>query len=410
MQKQKALKDRLKSTGLLEQQHQEQQHHREEKRKRSKGEELLAKGKEGHDELAVMDRRLAAPTKPKAKKPQKGALQFYQSGEVQAAVDEDRRKRRLYGLEEPERPEQAAEEAEEGPAGRIAEPPPEVEWWDKPLLQNGTYGDVQSGTSNLKESRMTIYVEHPVPLQPAGEKPPPEPQPLKLTKKEQRKLRKQRREARQRERQDLIRQGLMEPPKPKVKISNLARVMGADGAMDPTSIEQEVRQQEEERRRAHEDRNLARQLTPAERREKTQRKMFDPDPVDTYVSVYRLDSVKDGKQRFKIEVNAKQNRLTGVCLSCDRFVAVIVEGCNKSQKRFSKLMLRRIDWGEDNRCIKAWEGSISGPIFSRFTYEERSTASAARKFLQEKGVAHYFDICERAVQAVPSQVKEVQDG
>jgi hypothetical protein len=38
------------------------------------------------------------------------------------------------------------------------------------------------------------------------------------------------------------RQGLLEPPKPKVKISNLMRVLGEQAVLDPTAIEQEVRQ------------------------------------------------------------------------------------------------------------------------------------------------------------------------
>lgn len=38
------------------------------------------------------------------------------------------------------------------------------------------------------------------------------------------------------------RQGLLEPPKPKVKISNLMRVLGEEAVLDPTAIEQEVRE------------------------------------------------------------------------------------------------------------------------------------------------------------------------
>lgn len=50
------------------------------------------------------------------------------------------------------------------------------------------------------------------------------------------------------------RQGLLEAPKPKVKISNLMRVLGAESAADPTAIEQEVRKQMQERQAAHDDR------------------------------------------------------------------------------------------------------------------------------------------------------------
>jgi hypothetical protein len=41
--------------------------------------------------------------------------------------------------------------------------------------------------------------------------------------------------------------GLLEPPKPKVRIANLARVLGAEAAADPTAIEKEVRKQMAER-------------------------------------------------------------------------------------------------------------------------------------------------------------------
>lgn len=47
--------------------------------------------------------------------------------------------------------------------------------------------------------------------------------------------------------QDLIRQGLLEPPKPKVKLSNMMRVLGSEATADPTAVEAQVRQQMEDR-------------------------------------------------------------------------------------------------------------------------------------------------------------------
>lgn len=64
---------------------------------------------------------------------------------------------------------------------------------------------------------------------------------------ERKKLRTQRRLEREKEKQELIRQGLLEPPKPKIRISNMMRVLGSEAAADPTAIEQEVRQQMLER-------------------------------------------------------------------------------------------------------------------------------------------------------------------
>ena len=143
-----------------------------------------------------------------------------------------------------------------GTGGEVA-----AEWWDAALLVDGaSYG------GDVLREKITLYVEHPVPLAPpaGAEAPAPAPQPLKLTKAEQKKLRTQRRVAREQEKQEMIRQGLLEPPKPKVKISNLMRVLTDTAAADPTAIEKEVRAQMAERAEAHEDRNLARALTPAD--------------------------------------------------------------------------------------------------------------------------------------------------
>ena len=43
------------------------------------------------------------------------------------------------------------------------------------------------------------------------------------------------------------RQGLLEPPKPKVKIANLYRVLGEQAVADPTAMEREARKQMAER-------------------------------------------------------------------------------------------------------------------------------------------------------------------
>ena len=112
----------------------------------------------------------------------------------------------------------------------------------------------------------------------------------------------------------MIRQGLIDPPKPKVKISNLMRVLTDEATADPTAVEREVRAQMEERQNAHDDRNEARKLTPAERKEKKMRKLLD-DPAgtaagETQVCVYRVESMANPEQ-FRVDINAQENHLTG---------------------------------------------------------------------------------------------------
>ncbi|KAG2730099.1 hypothetical protein I3760_01G277200 [Carya illinoinensis] len=292
------------------------------------------------------------------------------------------------------------------------DPIPEIEWWDLPVLQFGAYGDVTDATmaeDKLKMEKITFYVEHPRPIEPPAEPAPPPPQPLKLTKKEQKKLRTQRRLAREKDKQEMIRQGLIEPPKPKVKMSNLMKVLGSEATQDPTRLEKEIRSAAAEREQAHIDRNIARKLTPAERREKKERKLFDePSTLETIVSVYRINDLSHPQTRFKVDVNAQENRLTGCAVISDGITVVAVEGGNKSIKRYGKLMLKRINWAaavkeedEDeeesddkpaNKCVLVWQGSVAKSSFNRFTVHECMTEAAARKIFADAGVAHYWDL------------------
>ncbi|KAF8397575.1 hypothetical protein HHK36_016495 [Tetracentron sinense] len=292
------------------------------------------------------------------------------------------------------------------------DPIPEIEWWDVPLLLSGTYSNVTNGNGTedkLKVDKITIYVEHPLPIEPPAEPTPPPPQPLKLTKKEQKKLRTQRRLAKEKDRQEMIRQGLIEPPKAKVKMSNLMKVLGSEATQDPTRLEMEIRSAAAEREQAHVDRNIARKLTPAERREKKERKLFeDPNTVETIVSVYKINDLSHPQTRFKVDVNAQENRLSGCVVISDSISVVVVEGGSKPIKRYGKLMLRRINWAaavvnaeedgdekEDttiNKCVLVWQGSVSKPGFNRFLVHQCRTEAAARKVFSDAGVAHYWDL------------------
>eukprot|EP00249_Psilotum_nudum_P011339 c23111_g1_i1 orf=19-3165(+) len=306
------------------------------------------------------------------------------------------------------------------------DPIPDVEWWDAMLLPSGSYKDIAEGELKIKMEKLTIYVEHPVPIEPPAEPLPPPPQPLKLTRKEQKKLRTQRRLAKEKDRQEMIRQGLIDPPKPKVKMSNLMKVLGAEATQDPTKLEMEIRTAAAEatqdptklemeirtaaaeREQAHTDRNLARKLTPAERQEKKERKLFDdPNTLETIVSVYRVNDLSHPQTRFKVDINAQENRLTGCVVMCDEMSVVIVEGGSKSIKRYGKLMLRRINWvtavkEEDegdakgscrtNQCVLVWQGSVGKPSFDKFLIQQCRTEAAARKYLADAGVGHYWDL------------------
>ncbi|KAL5205281.1 hypothetical protein ABZP36_033490 [Zizania latifolia] len=283
---------------------------------------------------------------------------------------------------------------------------PDIEPWDAKILLSATYEDFSMEKLNM--DKITIYVEHPEPYEPPAEPAPPPPQPLKLTKKEQKKLRTQRRLAKEKDRQEMIRQGLLEPPKPKVKMSNLMKVLGAEATQDPTRMEMEIRTAAAEREQAHVDRNIARKLTPSERREKKEKKLFDdPNTLETIVCVYRIRDLSHPQTRFKVDVNAQENRLTGAVVIADGISVVVVEGGKKSIKRYNKLMLNRIDWvaavgGDDdtdeesdkpaNSCALVWQGSVAKPTFTRFTVHNCRSEVAAKKVFADASVTHYWDL------------------
>ena len=109
----------------------------------------------------------------------------------------------------------------------------------------------------------------------------------------------------------------------------------------------------------------------------------------------------------------------GVCLITESFCIVIVEGGVKSVRRYEKLMMRRIDWnaqvdgengaepeydddtplGEEavNECTCVWKGTTPKPSFKKFRFETLRTEAAARKYLQEMGLAHLFDAAAACV-------------
>ena len=46
---------------------------------------------------------------------------------------------------------------------------PDVEWWDAPLLTTRSYDDVSGGSYDVLGDKITLYVEHPVMIEPPTE-------------------------------------------------------------------------------------------------------------------------------------------------------------------------------------------------------------------------------------------------
>jgi U4/U6 small nuclear ribonucleoprotein PRP3 len=234
-----------------------------------------------------------------------------------------------------------------------------------------------------------------------------------LTPKEQAKLRRQRRMADLKEQQAKVRLGLEPAPPPKVKKSNLMRVLGEEAVKDPTAVEARVNREIEERAQKHLQMNEERKLTKEQALEKLGQKQEGDASKGIFMSVYKIDNLSNGRHRFKISKNAEQNALTGVCLLHPKFNLVVVEGGRHSINFYKKLMLNRIDWTENsapnnvregntealaawlnaeddegklkdlglNKCVLLWEGEVKARAFRKWGSRVCETDAAARDAL-----------------------------
>ena len=171
------------------------------------------------------------------------------------------------------------------------EAPPNAEWWDMALLPNKTYDDLEAGMAALNirtaDSPITLYVQHPIKIPAPGDKDKIELKPLMLTKKEQKKMRKQRRQAELQDKNDRIRMGLQPPDPPKVRLANLMKVLTSDAVQDPTRVEAKVRREVAMRRHNHEKMNAERKLTDEQRREKIEDKKHEEEKRGLVGAVFK---------------------------------------------------------------------------------------------------------------------------
>ena len=128
----------------------------------------------------------------------------------------------------------------------------------------------------------------------------------------------------------------------------MMRVLGEDAVKDPTAVEAKVNREIAERAQKHNQMNQDRKLTKEEKHEKLEQKKAQDAAKGVYLTVYKIDSLANGRHLFKIGKNAEQMSGTGLCLSSPAFSLVLFESGEHSVKAYKKLMLNRIDWTENS--------------------------------------------------------------
>jgi len=241
---------------------------------------------------------------------------------------------------------------------------PGVEWWDVEFLPAAVRKAHEAAAKVQEAPPVSSYtqvkathcvtlraglVELPVPVQSVNSDLAPltKAAPLMLTKKEQKKWRRAKRAEKIKETRDKVARRLIEPPPPKIKIKNMMRVMAQQAVMDPTRLEAHVRAETAKRKKAHEMRNMARKLTPAERKAKLKRKLTATSTdVGVDVALFRVKDLSHKQHQYQVDVNVQQLYLTGCVLHCKELEVymVVVEGGFRAIKKFKRLMTARINW------------------------------------------------------------------
>eukprot|EP00814_Leptocylindrus_danicus_P019297 CAMPEP_0116013960 /NCGR_PEP_ID=MMETSP0321-20121206/6016_1 /TAXON_ID=163516 /ORGANISM="Leptocylindrus danicus var. danicus, Strain B650" /LENGTH=581 /DNA_ID=CAMNT_0003483567 /DNA_START=216 /DNA_END=1961 /DNA_ORIENTATION=+ len=285
--------------------------------------------------------------------------------------------------------------------------------------------------SSIEHCKTFQLVQHPVPvkplyaLDPAAQK--PKVATLHLTKKELKRQRKLRRAEKQRDLQDQQALGLIPPPEPRLTMANFMQVLGDQAVIDPSKIEAVVAEKVAARRLKHEQMNLERKLTPKERAEKRRSKFAQEDTSKgVSCALFCVKDMSHPYHRAKVDLNAQQWSLSGGVVEVSNDLSlVIVEGGVRGIKKFVRLMTVRTKWigmggdvddaneissdeemedeeekvthkfNPNNYCELVWQGINPKRLFNGFLFQMCSSTVAARKVLEAKGVAHFWDQVEQ---------------
>ena len=252
----------------------------------------------------------------------------------------------------------------------VYSPVPDVEWWDAALVAaTSSSSSPSSSLSPAVPSEVTAFIHHPKPVESLAPQAAPAPQAALLTARERKKLKRRAGMEAQAELQEKIRLGLLPPPPPKMRLSNLMNALVNESVAEPSELERRVRAEIRGRREEHERVNRERQLGKEQRKEKVRRKLKDKVKDSAlHVAVYAVRRGLDaGRIRYLLDVNAAQWSLKGVAViirqsdgaagpaaagaapeqDSNGASVVVAEGGPKGLRRFQRLLLVRIDWKKE---------------------------------------------------------------
>jgi len=293
-----------------------------------------------------------------------------------------------------------------------------------------THTLIQHPPAITTHTPITNSTSAPLPTDPI--KKPPRQAILHLTKKELKRQRSLRLRNRRELLQDQQSAGLLPPPEPRLTLVNFMRVLGDQAVLDPSRMESAVLDQIRKRKKTHDAMNAARKLNKEQRSIKHARKLWEDTEGEVSIALFVVKDMGHPYHRTKVDTNAVQNSITGGVLECgnEGVSLVITEGGPNAIRRFTRLMTVRMKWkgetldadpepeemevddldtnndpleegeapvkkpvrfNKQNWCHLLWSGMNSKRMFNSFMFQSCATSDAARKILEAKGVAHFWD-------------------
>ena len=110
----------------------------------------------------------------------------------------------------------------------------------------------------------------------------------------------------------------MPAPEPRVTMSNYLRVLTKEAIANPSQCEKKVQKIVAQREKDHLNRNEANKLTREGRKAKEERKSQRDLEKECRIAVFKISNVAlQAQLKFKVDMNAQQLHLGGVCMIAD---------------------------------------------------------------------------------------------
>eukprot|EP01041_Mallomonas_annulata_P005310 gene5310-10621_t len=308
----------------------------------------------------------------------------------------------------------------------------------------------------LQHTKTYKYIQHPLPVKPLGGEKGDEPMPIFLTKKERKWIRRTARESREREKRDKMMMGLI-PVLGEQAVSDPSKVeQRVMRQMQQRVMNHEMRNQarkltpaerkEKKRKKLHED--TSRQVVVAVFRVKDFSNLKHRFKVDVNAQQYNLSGivllcsgsttnlivVEGGPRGIRRFIKLMLNRIHWDTMETVTGAGAGTGGFNEddegdddrgedgsdNEEEKDNNNIQGMALGmdnsdnnhnmtgsgsgtsamqsscSDNRCDLLWQGIVAKRTFHAFRFQECRTAAAARKVLEAKGTAHYWDTAMRA--------------